>query len=44
MGLEPACGLDDIRKRFRELARKYHPDLHQDHPEYHEVFVRISQA
>lgn len=44
MGLEPTCGLDDIRKRFRELARKYHPDLHRDHPEYHEVFVRISQA
>lgn len=44
MGLEPSCALEDIRKRFRELARKYHPDLHRDHPEYHEVFVRISQA
>jgi hypothetical protein len=44
MGLEASCGSDEIRKRFRELARKYHPDLHSDHPEYHEVFVRISQA
>ncbi len=35
---------DDIRRRFRELARKYHPDHHQEHPEYHEIFVRITQA
>lgn len=36
--------VDQVKKRFRELARKYHPDLHQDHPEYHEIFVRITQA
>lgn len=26
MGLSPDSGLDDIKKRFRELAKKYHPD------------------
>jgi len=44
MGLEPGASADEVRRRFRELARKYHPDLNRDHPEYHEVFVRISQA
>jgi tetratricopeptide (TPR) repeat protein len=44
MGLEPHATSDEVRKRFRELARKFHPDLHRDHPEYHEVFVRISLA
>lgn len=26
IGLSPQAGPDDIRKRFRELAKKYHPD------------------
>ena len=26
MGLSPQAGPDDIKKRFRELAKKYHPD------------------
>ncbi|MCL4506538.1 MAG: J domain-containing protein [Chloroflexi bacterium] len=26
MGLPPQAGGDEVRKRFRELARKYHPD------------------
>lgn len=26
MGLTPGSSLDDIKKRFRELAKKYHPD------------------
>jgi len=26
IGLSPQAGPDDIKKRFRELAKKYHPD------------------
>jgi hypothetical protein len=26
MGLPPDAGAEDIKKRFRELAKKYHPD------------------
>jgi tetratricopeptide (TPR) repeat protein len=44
LGLPPEATLDQIKKRFRELARKYHPDLNRDHPEYHEVFIRITTA
>jgi hypothetical protein len=30
MGLPPTAGSDDIKKRFRELAKKYHPDVGGD--------------
>lgn len=44
MGLPDDATPEQIKKRFRQLAREYHPDLHRDRPEMHEVFVRISQA
>ncbi len=25
-GLDPGAGMEDIKRRFRELAKKYHPD------------------
>ena len=42
--LAPEATADQVKKRFRELARRYHPDLHPNHPEFHEIFVRITQA
>jgi hypothetical protein len=27
LGLPPYAGPDDIKKRFRELAKRYHPDM-----------------
>jgi len=30
MGLPPDAGAEDIKKRFRELAKKYHPDTGGD--------------
>lgn len=44
LNLPPEATPEQIKKRFRELARKYHPDLNRDHPEYHEVFIRITAA
>lgn len=44
LGLSQEATVEQIKKRFRELARKYHPDLNRDHPEYHEVFIRITTA
>ena len=26
LGLHPGASVDDVKKRFRELAKKYHPD------------------
>lgn len=27
MGLSADCGAEDVKRRFRELAKKYHPDV-----------------
>lgn len=27
LGLKPGASAEDVRKRFRELAKKYHPDM-----------------
>ena len=37
MGLPPHAGLDDIKKRFRELAKKYHPDTGGDSGKFIEL-------
>jgi len=31
LGLFPSAGMEEIKKRFRELARKHHPDVGGDH-------------
>ncbi len=42
----PLQGASDseIKKKYRELSRKYHPDRNKDDPEAEEKFVRISKA
>ena len=30
MGLQPDAGSEDIKKKFREMAKKYHPDTGGD--------------
>ena len=35
---------DDIKKAFRKLAKKYHPDLNQDDNEAQEKFKEINEA
>ena len=44
LGLAPDASLQEVKRRFRELARKYHPDLNPDRPEMHAVFLQINQA
>lgn len=39
MGLPPFAGYDDIKKRFRELAKKYHPDTGGDN----EKFIKLME-
>lgn len=35
---------DEIKKSFRKLAKKYHPDLHPDDPKAQEKFKEINEA
>ena len=44
LGLEKGASEDEIKKAFRSLARKYHPDANPDDPEAEAKFKKISEA
>jgi hypothetical protein len=44
LGVAEDAGPDEIRRRYRELARQYHPDVSHDKRLAHEQFVRIAEA
>jgi len=44
LGVPQAATADQIKKKYRELARKYHPDVIQDKTLGQRVFSQINQA
>ncbi len=44
LGVTPAATKKEIKKAFRQLARKYHPDLHPGDKAAAEQFKRINEA
>jgi tetratricopeptide (TPR) repeat protein len=44
LGLSPQSSTDQIKKKYRELARKFHPDVVQDKALGQRVFTQINQA
>src|SRR5262245_55265435 len=44
LGVEPTATPEEIKRRFRELARVYHPDVNRDKSGSHQQFVRITEA
>jgi hypothetical protein len=42
MGLEPPLDLKKIKARYKELAKKYHPDLNRDDPDAEEQFKKVN--
>ena len=44
LGVERGAEQTDIRRAFRRLARKYHPDLNKDDPDAEERFKEINEA
>jgi curved DNA-binding protein len=44
LGVERTASHDDIRKAFRSLARKYHPDVAKDKKHAEEKFKEINEA
>src|SRR5246127_3110623 len=44
LGVKKSAAVDDIRKAFRKLARKYHPDVNPGDKSAEEKFKAISEA
>ena len=44
LGVDRKAGQDEIKKAFRKLARKYHPDVNQGDKASVEKFKEINEA
>ena len=44
LGVDKSASQDDIKKAFRKLARKYHPDLNPNDPSAKDKFQQINEA
>ena len=44
LGLKKNASTEDIKKAYRKLARKFHPDVNPDNPEANKKFQQINEA
>ncbi len=44
LGVSKGAGADEVKKAFRKLAKKYHPDQNKNDPKAQEKFAEINSA
>lgn len=44
LGVPRTASLEEIKKRYRELARKHHPDVNRDNPSSAHLFAEVTTA
>ena len=44
LGVSRSATDEELKKAYRQLARKYHPDLHPDDPTCEDKFKEITEA
>ncbi len=44
MGLEPPVTLEGIKARYKELVKKYHPDINREDPKAEELLKSVNMA
>lgn len=44
LGIPKNAGIEEVKKAYRKLARKYHPDLNPNDKEAHQKFQQINEA
>ena len=44
LGVDKGASEDEIKKAYKKMAKKYHPDLHPDDPDSAEKFIEVNEA
>lgn len=44
LGLKPGASDDEIKRAYKEMAKKYHPDLNGNSPEAAEMMKKVNEA
>ncbi|MBQ8145821.1 MAG: molecular chaperone DnaJ [Clostridia bacterium] len=44
LGLSKGAGADEIKKAYRQMAKKYHPDMNPDNKEAEQKFKEVNEA